>query len=104
MAEHHDASLEAGALVELAGDDVGDATEANVPELVVHPLADVEQRLIVQTLLSCRTKDEAARLLGVSTKTLYNKLRRYQAEMRSAGAQKTSAGTPPPQGAAARIA
>jgi len=67
-------------------------------------LADVEQRLIVQTLLSCRTKDEAARLLGVSTKTLYNKLRRYQAEMRSAGAQKTSAGTPPPQGAAARIA
>jgi DNA-binding NtrC family response regulator len=46
-------------------------------------LADVEQRLIVQTLRSCRTKDEAARMLGVSTKTLYNKLRRYQAQMQS---------------------
>jgi DNA-binding NtrC family response regulator len=41
-------------------------------------LAVVEQRLIEQTLQHCRTKDEAARMLGVSSKTLYNKLRRYQ--------------------------
>jgi DNA-binding NtrC family response regulator len=47
-------------------------------------LADVEQRLIMQTLSSCRTKDEAARILGVSTKTLYNKLRRYESEVRAA--------------------
>jgi DNA-binding NtrC family response regulator len=40
-------------------------------------LATVEQRLIEQTLRHCRTKDEAARMLGVSNKTLYNKLRRY---------------------------
>jgi DNA-binding NtrC family response regulator len=40
-------------------------------------LATVEQRLIEQTLQRCRTKDEAARMLGVSNKTLYNKLRRY---------------------------
>jgi DNA-binding NtrC family response regulator len=40
-------------------------------------LATVEQRLIEQTLQCCRTKDEAARMLGVSNKTLYNKLRRY---------------------------
>ena len=43
VAEHHDAGLEAGAFVELAGDDVGDAAEAHVPELVVHPLAHVER-------------------------------------------------------------
>jgi DNA-binding NtrC family response regulator len=47
-------------------------------------LADVEQRLILHTLSSCRTKDEAARILGVSTKTLYNKLRRYESEVRAA--------------------
>ena len=44
---------------------------------VGEPLAVVEQRLIEQTLQRCRTKDEAARILGVSNKTLYNKLRRY---------------------------
>ena len=48
-------------------------------------LATVEQRLIEQTLRHCRTKDEAARMLGVSNKTLYNKLRRYHLE-RAAGA------------------
>jgi hypothetical protein len=40
-------------------------------------LAEVERRLIEQTLQCCRTRDEAARLLGISTKTLYNKLRLY---------------------------
>ena len=53
-------------------------------------LADVEQRLILQTLSSCRTKDEAARMLGVSTKTLYNKLRRYASEV-AAGEGATAA-------------
>ncbi|MEP6942181.1 MAG: sigma-54 dependent transcriptional regulator [Betaproteobacteria bacterium] len=62
-------------------------------------LADVEQRLILQTLSRCRTKDEAARILGVSTKTLYNKLRRYQTEIRAANGAKQS----PAQGADARI-
>jgi len=41
------------------------------------PLAMVEQRVILHTLRNCRTQEEAARLLGVSTKTLYNKLRLY---------------------------
>ena len=40
-------------------------------------LAEVEKRLIEQTLQSCRTREEAARMLGISTKTLYNKLRLY---------------------------
>ena len=48
-------------------------------------LAKVEQRVILHTLRNCRTQEEAARLLGVSTKTLYNKLRLYgrSAERRS---------------------
>jgi DNA-binding NtrC family response regulator len=31
----------------------------------------------------CRTQDEAARTLGVSNKTLYNKLRLYEAQRRA---------------------
>jgi len=44
---------------------------------VGEPLAKVEERVILHTLRHCRTQEEAARLLGVSTKTLYNKLRLY---------------------------
>jgi DNA-binding NtrC family response regulator len=40
-------------------------------------LAKVEERVILHTLRNCRTQEEAARVLGVSTKTLYNKLRLY---------------------------
>jgi DNA-binding NtrC family response regulator len=46
-------------------------------------LSAVEERLIMHTLRHCRTQDEAARILGVSTKTLYNKLRRYKSQPRS---------------------
>ena len=41
-------------------------------------LAEVEQRHILHTMKHCRTQEEAARMLGVSTKTLYNKLRLYR--------------------------
>ena len=47
-------------------------------------LAEVEKRLIEQTLQCCRTREEAARLLGISTKTLYNKLRLYESVSQSA--------------------
>jgi DNA-binding NtrC family response regulator len=40
-------------------------------------LAEVERRLILHTVQRCRTQEEAARILGISTKTLYNKLRIY---------------------------
>jgi DNA-binding NtrC family response regulator len=46
-------------------------------------LAEVEQRHILHTVRNCRTQDEAARMLGVSTKTLYNKLRLYESWRRS---------------------
>jgi DNA-binding NtrC family response regulator len=42
-------------------------------------LAEVERRLILHTVQRCRTQEEAARILGISTKTLYNKLRIYDA-------------------------
>ena len=47
-------------------------------------LSEVEKRLILHTVRNCRTQDEAARILGVSTKTLYNKLRLYHAKDRAA--------------------
>jgi DNA-binding NtrC family response regulator len=47
-------------------------------------LSAVERKMILHTVRNCRTQDEAARLLGVSTKTLYNKLRLYDAQSRGA--------------------
>ncbi len=40
-------------------------------------LADVEERLILTTLQDCTTREEAAKKLGISIKTLYNRLRSY---------------------------
>ena len=63
-----------------------DAIEVRVGD----SLADVEQRLILHTVSRSRTQDEAARTLGVSNKTLYNKLRLYESQRRAA-----ASGTPP---------
>ncbi len=40
-------------------------------------LAEVEERLILTTLQECTTREEAAKRLGISIKTLYNRLRSY---------------------------
>lgn len=40
-------------------------------------LADVEQKLIMSTLQEYETREEAAKILGISVKTLYNRLRAY---------------------------
>lgn len=40
-------------------------------------LADLERRAIVETLERVGTKSQAARALGVSEKTIYNKLKQY---------------------------
>ena len=41
-------------------------------------MADVERQLILATLEQCGgTKEKAAAMLGISLKTLYNRLREY---------------------------
>jgi DNA-binding NtrC family response regulator len=63
-------------------------------ELVGQPLAEVERRLITATLAHCDgNKGKAAGLLGISLKTLYNRLHAYQEESGadSASAAATSA-------------
>jgi two-component system, NtrC family, response regulator AtoC len=50
-------------------------------------VADVERKLILATLEQCGgTKEKAATMLGISLKTLYNRLREYQAQTESANA------------------
>jgi len=41
-------------------------------------LADVEEKLILSTLQQCDTREGAARVLGISVKTLYNRMRAYR--------------------------
>ena len=54
-------------------------------------LAEVERRLILHTVQRCRTREEAARILKISTKTLYNKLRVYEAGARWRNGRSTPA-------------
>ena len=41
-------------------------------------VADVERRLILHTVKQCRTQEEAAHMLGISTKTLYRLILRLR--------------------------
>ncbi len=43
-------------------------------------LADVERRLILATVRESESRQEAADLLGINVKTLYNRLKQYEAE------------------------
>jgi DNA-binding NtrC family response regulator len=52
-----------------------------VPLLIGSTMDDVERELIVQTLAHCAgNRTHAARVLGVSVRTLRNKIRQYAAE------------------------
>jgi two-component system response regulator AtoC len=64
-------------------------------------VSDVERRLILATLEQCGgTKEKAAAMLGISLKTLYNRLRDYQAQPDAPAAE----GAPPSADAVANDA
>jgi DNA-binding NtrC family response regulator len=44
---------------------------------VGNKLSEVEEKLILATVHECNTKEQAAEMLGISVKTLYNRLRAY---------------------------
>jgi DNA-binding NtrC family response regulator len=53
--------------------------ETSEDELLQLPLAEVEKRHILRVLSSTNgNKTRAARILGIDTKTLYNKLKSYK--------------------------
>jgi two-component system, NtrC family, response regulator HydG len=68
------------------------AVEAGEGEIVLRPgisIADAERRLILVTLEWCGgSKERAAKILGISLKTLYNRLNEYTA--RAAGESRTT--------------
>ena len=58
-------------------------------------VADVERRLIIATLEQCGgTKERAAEILGISLKTLYNRLREYNSQPAPPPAQAHPAANP----------
>jgi DNA-binding NtrC family response regulator len=52
-----------------------------VPLLIGATVGEVERELVVQTLIRCNgNRTRAARVLGVSVRTLRNKIRSYSAD------------------------
>jgi DNA-binding NtrC family response regulator len=52
-----------------------------VPLLIGSTVGEVEQELVLQTLARCNgNRTRAARVLGVSVRTLRNKIRQYSAD------------------------
>jgi two-component system, NtrC family, response regulator AtoC len=61
-------------------------------------VSDVERRLILATLEQCGgTKERAAEILGISLKTLYNRLREYNSQAGTSNLPAHSASTPSPE-------
>jgi DNA-binding NtrC family response regulator len=55
--------------------------EAVIPLLIGSTVTEIERELVLQTLARCDgNRTRAARLLGVSVRTLRNKIRQYVAD------------------------
>jgi DNA-binding NtrC family response regulator len=56
--------------------------DAGDPDVIVvdvgTTLADLREKFIMSTIRRCSTRERAARVLGVSVKTIYNRLREYR--------------------------
>jgi DNA-binding NtrC family response regulator len=78
--------------------ELGHTRPASGPYLEVRigcKVADVERRLILATLEQCGgTKERAAEILGISLKTLYNRLREYNSQPAAPAAPAHSAANP----------
>ena len=78
--------------------ELGHTRAATGPYLEVRigcKVADVERRLILATLEQCGgTKERAAEILGISLKTLYNRLREYNSQPAAPAAPVHSAANP----------
>ena len=62
-------------------EDIAKIADDNLPVPTGVPLDEVEQQVILQTLEQNQDKkSETANQLGISVKTLYNKLEKYQKE------------------------
>jgi DNA-binding NtrC family response regulator len=67
-------TLEIPSLPSLAPNDV-------VPLLIGSTVGEIERELVLQTLARCNgNRTRAARVLGVSVRTLRNKIRQYSAD------------------------
>lgn len=72
-------NLQAGAQGSLQ-DQAALTPDAVIPLLIGSTVTEVEQELVLQTLARCDgNRTRAARLLGVSVRTLRNKIRQYAA-------------------------
>jgi DNA-binding NtrC family response regulator len=57
------------------------APDRVVPLLIGATVGEIERELVLQTLARCEgNRTRAARVLGVSVRTLRNKIRQYSAE------------------------
>jgi two-component system response regulator AtoC len=79
--------------------EMGHAKPATGPYLEVRigcKVAEVERRLIIATLEQCGgTKERAAEILGISLKTLYNRLREYNSQPAAPSGPVTHSATNP---------
>jgi DNA-binding NtrC family response regulator len=74
------------------------ASDSSAPGLPVgQPLREVERQLILKTLeMAGGNRVRAAEILGISAKTLYNKLGRYQAQSESEKSEPSEPSEPDP--------
>jgi hypothetical protein len=84
---------------DLPPDLVGASTESPVLKVSLgQPLREVEKEYILASLRkNGGNKARTAELLGISEKTLYNKLNRYQAQARAKAARPVAASTFAPE-------
>ena len=74
-------NLQTGPVQSSQPDQAALTPSAAIPALIGSTVTEVERELVLQTLARCDgNRTRAARLLGVSVRTLRNKIRQYAAD------------------------